>query len=142
MKRGQEGPAPPQAAPTGPKLLNRRDIDVPDDLESAWKSCWTELQNKISNASEAEAVGFLQMRVRSRSSTPPPIIMFLSTLFEISASARVHLLTFTWRAWEQAGEGPERHSEVIMGLLFSVFTVPQVSMLVPIFSLHPFSSFN
>jgi len=57
MKRGQEG------QPQAPKLLNRRDIDIPDDLESAWKSCWTDLQGKIGNLSEAEAAGYLQIRV-------------------------------------------------------------------------------
>jgi len=71
MKRGQEG------QPQAPKLLNRRDIDIPDDLESAWKSCWTDLQGKIGNLSEAEATGYLQIRAGESHERHNEIVMGL-----------------------------------------------------------------
>jgi len=64
MKRQGEAAkqAPSAQQQPGPRILQRRDIDVPDDLETAWRASYLELQKTLTGSTQQDH-NVLQVKV-------------------------------------------------------------------------------
>lgn len=65
QQRGQQQPQlqQQQQQPQQPRLLIRRDIDAKDELETAWKNAFGEVQRIVSGTGEQEINNILQAKV-------------------------------------------------------------------------------